>query len=373
MEELFNWHQSHHEKQLFGRYIHELSIAGLLNNLPSEFEVKQLGVSVENRPIHTVKIGSGKTKILLWSQMHGNESTTTKSVFDLFIAFQNTHKLPVIDKILSSCTLCFVPILNPDGANAYTRVNANNVDLNRDAQRRSQPESALLWDVYKDFKPDYCFNLHGQRTIYGFEETETSSVLSFLAPSADENRSVTLSRKRSMEIIAHMYNELQSYLPGQIGRYDDGFNLDCTGDTFQASGTPTLLFEAGHYPGDYDREKTRRYVFMALVAALEGICDNVQVEEKMYWSIPEHQKCFCDILFKNTADGDVGIQFLEKLTSNTITFIPEFPEEELTSAILGHRIIDVKGQEIKNILTEKVIGKLDISPISLDNGITITL
>ncbi len=82
MEQLFNWHQSHHEQQLFGRYIHQLSIASLLDSLPSEFEVKQLGVSVENRPIHSVKIGSGNTKILLWSQMHGNESTTTKAVFD---------------------------------------------------------------------------------------------------------------------------------------------------------------------------------------------------------------------------------------------------------------------------------------------------
>ncbi len=373
LETLFNWHQNHHEQHLFGRYIHGRSIANLLENLPSEFDVKQIGFSVKNKPIHSVTIGTGKIKILLWSQMHGNESTTTKAVFDVFKAFQNSHELPVIHKILSSCTLCFIPILNPDGAAAYTRVNANNVDLNRDAQRRSQPESSLLWNIYKEFKPDYCFNLHGQRTIFGFENTGTSSVLSFLAPSADDDRSITLSRKRSMEIIAHIYNGLQSYLPEQIGRYDDGFNINCTGDTFQASGTPTLLFEAGHYPNDYHREKTRTYVFIALVTALEGIIDKISIDEKVYWSIPEHQKCFCDILFKNTHTGDIGIQFSEKLTNNKISFIPHFFDKEVTSAKFGHRIIDTHGQEIKNILKEKVIGKADISLINLDNGITITL
>ncbi|MEP0266447.1 M14 family zinc carboxypeptidase [Dokdonia sp.] len=373
MDTLFNWHKNHHEKQLFGRYIHSDSIADLLENLPSKFEIKQLGFSVEKRPIYSVTIGTGKTKILLWSQMHGNESTTTKAVFDLFKIFQGDELLPEIQKILSSCTLCFVPILNPDGASAFTRINANKVDLNRDAQLRSQPESTLLWDLYQEFKPDYCFNLHGQRTIFGFEKTATSSVLSFLAPSADESRGVTLSRKRSMDVIAHIYKELQPYLPEQIGRYDDGFNLNCTGDTFQANGTPTLLFEAGHYPEDYDREETRRYVFMALVAGLHGICNEVTLKEEVYWSIPEHQKCFCDILFTNTASGDIKIQYLEKLTNGKIVFIPQFSENKMTSSRFGHRVIDVYGQEIKNILTENVIGKVDISQINLDNGITITL
>jgi hypothetical protein len=46
---------------------------------------------------------------------------------------------------------------------------------------------------------------------------------------------------------------LQRYIPGQIGRFDDSFNLNC-GDTFQAMGVPTLLFEAGHFEGDYQRK-----------------------------------------------------------------------------------------------------------------------
>ena len=373
LETLLNWHKKNHEKQLFGRYIHLESIRELLDKLPSEFEVKQRGLSVEKRPIHTVTIGTGKIKILLWSQMHGNESTTTKAIFDLFKAFQTTDQLPLFDTILSSCTLCFIPILNPDGAYAYTRTNANNVDLNRDAQNKSQPESRLLWDIYKEFAPDFCFNLHGQRTIYGFEDTRKSSVLSFLAPSADEERSITLSRKRSMQVITHIYNTLSPYLSKNIGLYDDGFNHNCTGDSFQADGTPTILFEAGHYPNDYDREITRQFMFIAIMTAIENTFNNTVFDETLYFNIPEHQKCYCDILFKNSLDGDIGILYVEKLTSGKIKFIPEFASKEATSSMFGHRVIDVSGLKIKKLLQENVIGKPDIRHLIIDEQLTITL
>ena len=38
-----------------------------------------LGYSVKGLPIHELQVGFGKQKILMWSQMHGNESTTTKA------------------------------------------------------------------------------------------------------------------------------------------------------------------------------------------------------------------------------------------------------------------------------------------------------
>ena len=48
------------------------------------FDHQVIGYSVNNLPIHAIDIGNGKTKILLWSQMHGNESTTTKAILDFF-------------------------------------------------------------------------------------------------------------------------------------------------------------------------------------------------------------------------------------------------------------------------------------------------
>jgi hypothetical protein len=42
----------------------------------------------------------------------------------------------------------------------------------------------------------------------------------------------------------------RKYIPGQVSRFDDGFNINCIGDKFQ-SHVPTILFEAGHFQDDY--------------------------------------------------------------------------------------------------------------------------
>jgi len=371
-EQLQKWHSKNREKQLSGRYITSAMIAPLLEKIIGFTSVKRLGFSVQNRPIHAVQMGVGKTRVLMWSQMHGNESTTTKAIFDLINAFQDRSLLG-LNSLLKEMTLCIIPILNPDGAQAYSRSNANNIDLNRDAQSQSQPESNILRALFNDFKPDICFNLHGQRTIYGFERTGRPSVLSFLSPSADDERSVTLSRKRSMSIITNIYKDLNKILPGQIGRYDDGFNINCVGDTFQYEGIPTVLFEAGHEAEDYTREKCREYMFVALISALKGVCENNDQAPSKYFEIPEHQKCYCDILIKNTSGGDVGIQYKEVLIGNKIHFMPFVSENEETTATFGHKTLDAKGGALKIYFSEKGNKKTDITALYLDNGITITL
>ena len=42
---------------------------------PDMFSMEQLGQSVEGRSIHHLRVGTGGTAILLWSQMHGDEPT----------------------------------------------------------------------------------------------------------------------------------------------------------------------------------------------------------------------------------------------------------------------------------------------------------
>ena len=72
------------EQSLFGRYITNNHIEPLLENLRLDFNVSIIGKSVNNKSIYSVEVGTGPKKILMWSQMHGNESTTTKALFDLF-------------------------------------------------------------------------------------------------------------------------------------------------------------------------------------------------------------------------------------------------------------------------------------------------
>ena len=338
--------------QLFGRYITNSHIEKCLERLPKTI-ISTIGFSVEKRPIYSVKFGHGPIKVLLWSQMHGNESTTTKALFDCFNLFETNTKIP--NAILERCTLCIIPILNPDGAERYTRFNANEVDLNRDAQDLSQPESIVLRNTFNSFQPDYCFNLHGQRTIFGTAQSSVSATLSFLAPAQDKQRSLTPNRKTAMTVIARINDLLQVELPNGIGRYDDGFNLDCVGDTFQNLGVPTLLYEAGHFSKDYNREEVRRFMFIALLEGLRVISQGVDVSSyEDYFNIPENSKSFYDIVIRNarildsvSVLTDIGIQFKEVLRTNRIEFKPVVEILSDLNNFYGHEEIDVNRALVK--------------------------
>jgi len=325
LEQLFDQNKEH---SLQGRYINLESIETLLIKLTTNNELEIIGKSVLDKPIYKYQIGTGNTKILLWSQMHGNESTTTKALFD-FLNLLNSDS-DFARKLLNSFTFCCIPMLNPDGAKLYTRENANKVDLNRDAQDLSQPESRVLRAAFENFKPNFCYNLHDQRTIFGVGTTNMPATVSFLAPAYNEAREINESRLKAINLIAGMNDVLQNYISGQIGRFDDSFNINCIGDTFQYLGVPTILFEAGHFPNDYNREETRKYIFIAFVSSFEILFENDVVISKFdkYLSIPQNKVVFYDFLYKNININYDGIeimtnfaaQYREELVKNQIIF-----------------------------------------------------
>ena len=317
-------HKEYKANSLFGRYITLKDIEPLLSKFPTEI----IGKSVLGKPIYKYSIGTGKTKIFMWSQMHGNESTTTKALFDFFNVINSQEEIGV--KLLQEFTFCFLPMVNPDGAELYTRENANKVDLNRDSVDLSQPESQLLRKTFEDFKPDFCYNLHDQRTIFGAGTTGNVATVSFLAPSFNENRDVNEVRSKAMNVIVAMNEELQKHIPNQVGRFDDGFNINCIGDMFTFLNVPTILFEAGHFQDDYYREYTRKMIFISLISGLKHIYENDIVNNEIanYLSIPQNNTVFYDFLYKNIKinyDGkeiitNFAVQYKEELIDEKIQF-----------------------------------------------------
>ncbi|WP_461533534.1 M14 family metallopeptidase [Sinomicrobium sp.] len=361
--DLTSWHEAHHLPELAGRYINSSDIIPLIHHYKKEVEISVVGTSVKEESIYLLKTGKGEKKVLMWSQMHGNESTTTKAVIDLLQFLTSEEALA--QRILKECTLYIIPMLNPDGAKAYTRVNANEVDLNRDAVDLSQPESRILRSVFDSVKPDFCFNLHGQRTLFNTGSSDKPATLSFLSPATDESRAITRPRKIGMEIICAVNKVLQHYIPGQVGRYDDGFNINCVGDSFQTLGTPTVLFEAGHYPNDYDRDVTRKFVFTALVTALGYISDKEINGEGYsdYFDIPENGKLFFDILIRrfplvdtkgNTVYKDIGIRYREVLDDNEIKFEPFIAECGDLKGFYGHKTFCADNEKINPLEENKL-------------------
>ncbi len=335
-----------------GRYITLKHIRPLLET-NSKIEIVKEGISEKGKEIPVLKIGNGSKNVLAWSQMHGNESTTTKAIFD-FLGCIDQEKVfqKEIKTFLSSYTLYIVPILNPDGAEAYTRENANDVDLNRDAKALTQKESRLLNALFTEINPVLCLNLHDQRTIYGLD-TNKSATVSFLSPAANIERTVTSARKIAMQYIVGMNHVLQSFIPNQVGRYDDTFNANCVGDSFTAAGVPTILFEAGHYANDYQREKTREFIFYALLELFGILSSEEKINDyKKYFTIPKNKKNFRDVILRNVnlekgkRSVSIAIQYKEKLIDDKIQFAPYIEEVGDLSNYRGHKEIDINNRDL---------------------------
>ncbi|OCB73891.1 peptidase M14 [Flavobacterium piscis] len=348
LEELFSHYK---EKTIEGRYLTLDRIKPLLDKLNTNNQVQIIGRSVLDEPIYSYQIGTGATRIYLWSQMHGNESTTTKALFD-FINVVNSGS-EIAEKMLNTFTFYCIPILNPDGARLYTRENANKIDLNRDSQNLTQPESKVLRDVFERFKPHYCFNLHDQRTIFGAGDTGKPATVSFLAPSYNEEREVNENRLKAINVIAGINDVLQEYIPGQVGRFDDSFNINCIGDTFQFLGAPTILFEAGHFPDDYEREITRKFLFFSLFSSFKIISENDLVDNRIndYLNISQNKVVFYDFMYKNIKINYDGIeiitnfvaQYKEELIENKIHFNAYIVEAGELENYFGHYEYDAEG------------------------------
>lgn len=368
--EINSWYKDHFESRISGRYITMQHIYPLLDMYKLKYEISVPGLSELGQDIPLIKIGSGSKIVLAWSQMHGNEATTTKALFDFYkFISQKQYFKTEIEEFLKKYTFYVFPILNPDGAKLYTRENANKVDLNRDAQNLSQKESQCLRNVFDALKPSLCLNLHDQRSIYGFSDGKPATI-SFLSPAADEKRSITDSRKIAMFQIAKMNHMLQNYIPGQVGRYDDSFNEACVGDTFQKAGVPTILFEAGHFNQDYQREKTREFIFYSLLSLFDIIGENSQSNNyEEYFKIPENLKNYNDFILRNVKSQDekklisVAIQYEEVLKNEQVIFSPIIDAIGNLNNKFGHREEDAKESKILTNSQEKLTVGTNISEI----------
>lgn len=301
------------------RYVTSEMILPFINRLKSDFKKEIVGHSVLGKEISLLTFGHGNKKILMWSQMHGNESTTTKGLLD-FLNYLNTDE-HFSAYIKENFTLYMIPILNPDGAEAYTRVNANQIDLNRDAFEITQPESKVLRRLVEEIKPDFCFNLHDQRTIFGTTNHGKPATMSFLAPAFNDVREYNKARMQSVRVINAIFDGLKEYIPNQIGRFDDSFNINCIGDYLMSCQIPTILFEAGHFKEDYNRDIVRKFVFIALISAIYSINENdiVNNELEKYLTIPQNSPYFFDFIYKN-------IKIIENNQEKIINFAAQFSE-----------------------------------------------
>ena len=231
--------------------------------------LEEVGRSVEGRAIHLLTLGHGPRRILLWSQMHGDEPSATPALLDVSDTLLSGGR--EWETVLDNLTLLMVPMLNPDGAERYARRNAQAIDVNRDALALSTPEGRLLKTLRDRFTPELGFNLHDQdrRTTVG--DTSVLATIALLAVAGDAQGTLTPGRERAKRVSAAVARTLAPFVPGGIARYDEDWSPRAFGDNLTAWGTPVVLIENGGAPPGLALTDLTRLDYVALLTVLYGL------------------------------------------------------------------------------------------------------
>ena len=214
--------------------------------------IETIGYSSRGRAINAYFFGGGPRIIIYTGAIHGNE-IGTKYLMDRWIQDleANARSIPG-DK-----TIVVVPQLNPDGVASGSRVNARNVDLNRnfatsdwqkditDVNNRpfpggggpspmSEPETKAVAGLVQRLRPVMVASYHSIGGVVAGNQADNSVSM------------------------ASIYSQLSGY-QNVTGNTGETFDYSVTGtadDWYAAMGVPSLLIELGsHTSAQFDRNQ----------------------------------------------------------------------------------------------------------------------
>jgi hypothetical protein len=352
---LFDAYDNYKELALTKRRFKHSDILPLIRQF--SFEKSIIGESFEGREIFKIKLGQGKRRILLWSQMHGNEATATMAIFDIlnFLTSQEDYFQDFRKEILENMELHFVPMLNPDGAERFVRRTAQGIDMNRDALALQCPESKLLKGLVVDLQPEFSFNLHDQNIRYSAGNSSEQATISFLATAYNQETEWNEVRTKSRQVISAMNETLKEFIPKNIGRFSDEFEPRAFGDNIQKWGSSLILIESGGYKDDTEKQFIRKLNFVTILSAFEAILNNSYHNFTLedYLQILQNQKCLFDLKIVNakiksgetTFEVDLGINLEENNNWSASDFSYKSVIEDMgdLSVFWGIQTLDAKG------------------------------
>ncbi|MFC1628745.1 M14 family zinc carboxypeptidase [Gemmatimonadota bacterium] len=264
------------------------------------FTVEEAGHSIGGRSIMTVTFGQGPVTVLLWSQMHGDESTATMALADIIRFLGEAVSDPLRNRLREQLTIVMIPMLNPDGAELFQRRNAIGVDINRDARMLATPEAQILKEVRDRVDADFGFNLHDQNPHTQAGRDGPRAAIALLAPAADFERSWGPARARARSVASIIAGILETEIPGMVARYGDAFNPRAFGDLMQQWGTSTVLIESGVLDNDPEKQRLRALNVAALLAALDAVARDglASVDTIWYDNLPSNRGFTHDLLVR---------------------------------------------------------------------------
>lgn len=147
------------------------------------FSKIESGISVEGNPIEVYKTDIKANKyIYILAGVHGDEVEGVYVMKELFDWLKTDHSLKDLPLIV-------LPIVNPDGYARGTRINANQVDLNRNMPTEnwtsearaprynpgpsplSEPENKFLVKLFDKYKPGFVLSFHTWKPMLNYNGT----------------------------------------------------------------------------------------------------------------------------------------------------------------------------------------------------------
>jgi hypothetical protein len=319
------------------RFTHEQlwQVLGPITDEARDLSRDEIGRSAEGRPLYAVRFGRGPTAVLLWSQMHGDESTHTMGLADLLAWLGRESDEPRVRLLHDRLRVVAIPMLNPDGAERFRRLNAQGMDPNRDAHAWLTPEMRALRGVYAQVRPAFALNLHDQDPRKRVGKSDRLTALALLANPFDEamgDNDVRLRAKRLGGVIARAVRPL---IGGHVSRFQEEFNPQGSGEFMASSGTSTLLLECGGWKDDPEKQFLRKVSFVALLSALEAIADESYADVPLneYESLDEDDTSVVDVLLRG---GTIVVPGLEPYRADVgIEFPVPFQREDGEVASIG--------------------------------------
>ncbi len=318
---------------------------------------ERVGESAEGRRLRMVSIGGGEVKVLAWSQMHGDESTASMALADIFSFLARYPGHAVARSLSRRLSLHFVPMLNPDGAVRFQRHNAAGIDVNRDARRLATPEGRALKAVRDRVRPAFGLNLHDQSARFRVGDSDRMAAIALLAPAFNATRDVNERRRAAMRVCAVVRQAVEPMVDGHVTRYDDTFNPRAFGDLMGAWGASTILIESGGWPGDPQKQYLRKVNFVGILSALAAIADGsyAGVDLALYERLPPNGRMVSDLLLSGgtlIAPGlapivaDVLIEYRDPLARSgaTIVEVGDLAGKEAQEAVSAKGMYVIAGE-----------------------------
>ena len=258
-----------------------------LKNL--DLKIDEVGKSYGGRGIYQIEWGKGKTKVFMWSQMHGDEPTATPAVLDMLVYLQENRHKNWVKELENALAIRVVPVLDPDGAELFQRRNLQFIDINRDARDLQTPEGQLLTRLRDEFAPDIGFNLHNQQSLTTAGNTDKQAAISLLAVLGNAEGKTNDGHERNKRVCSLMIGALNNFIEGHIAKYDDEYNPRAFGDRISEWGTPVILIETGELYGK-DEWFLVKMNFVAYLTALKSLVDRSEqkADAKIYDNLPRN-------------------------------------------------------------------------------------